>query len=117
MTAEKAKKSIGEITLIKYMWFDNELLLIHYLNNEPNELIAKEITKQANPIIETKSQNIKPHIANVSGGKLILNNKGKEVIAYASLMKDEQLSYLFRHNFKNYYLSFADEQDEYKIEH
>src|ERR1039457_2572348 len=36
-----------------------------------------------------------------------------EVIAYASLMKDEQLSYLFRHNFKNYYLSFADEQDEY----
>ena len=38
---EKAKKSKGEITLIKYKWFENDLLLIHYLNNEPLELIPK----------------------------------------------------------------------------
>ncbi len=39
---DKAKKSNGEITLIKYLWFENQLLLIDYLNNDPDDLIEKE---------------------------------------------------------------------------
>lgn len=39
---DKAKKSKSEITLIKYMWFENQLLLIDYLNNDPDDLIEKE---------------------------------------------------------------------------
>lgn len=39
---DKAKKSKGEITLIKYLWFENQLLLIDYLNNDPDDLIEKE---------------------------------------------------------------------------
>jgi hypothetical protein len=39
---EKAKKSKNEITLIKYLWFENQLLLIDYLNNDPDDLIEKE---------------------------------------------------------------------------
>lgn len=39
---DKAKKSKSEITLIKYLWFENQLLLIDYLNNDPDDLIEKE---------------------------------------------------------------------------
>ena len=39
---DKAKKSKSEITLIKYMWFENQLLLIDYINNDPDDLIEKE---------------------------------------------------------------------------
>lgn len=39
---DKAKKSKNEITLIKYMWFEDQLLLIDYLNNDPDDLIEKE---------------------------------------------------------------------------
>jgi hypothetical protein len=39
---EKARKSKNEITLIKYLWFENQLLLIDYLNNDPDDLIEKE---------------------------------------------------------------------------
>jgi len=39
---DKAKKSKGEITLIKYLWFENQLLLIDYLNNDPDDLVEKE---------------------------------------------------------------------------
>jgi hypothetical protein len=39
---DKAKKSKNEITLIKYMWFENQLLLIDYINNDPDDLIEKE---------------------------------------------------------------------------
>jgi hypothetical protein len=39
---DKAKKSKNEITLIKYLWFENQLLLIDYLNNDPDDLIEKE---------------------------------------------------------------------------
>ena len=39
---DKAKKSKTEITLIKYLWFENQLLLIDYLNNDPDDLIEKE---------------------------------------------------------------------------
>ena len=39
---EKAKKSKNEITLIKYLWFENQLLLIDYLNNDPDDLLEKE---------------------------------------------------------------------------
>lgn len=46
----KAKKSKGEITLIKYMWFENQLLLIDYLNNDPDDLIEKENAKKLQKI-------------------------------------------------------------------
>ena len=39
---DKARKSKNEITLIKYLWFENQLLLIDYLNNDPDDLIEKE---------------------------------------------------------------------------
>lgn len=57
---EKAKKSKDEITLIRYMWFEDELLLIDYLNNDPLELIEKENTekiKKIKAIIENKPVN------------------------------------------------------------
>lgn len=47
---DKAKKSKGEITLIRYMWFEEELLLIDYLNNDPLELIEKENTEKISKI-------------------------------------------------------------------
>ncbi len=46
----KAKRSKGEITLIKYMWFENQLLLIDYLNNDPDDLIEKENAKKLQKI-------------------------------------------------------------------
>ncbi|MEO6134550.1 MAG: hypothetical protein ABIP35_05320 [Ginsengibacter sp.] len=60
---DKAKKSKNEITLIKYMWFENQLLLIDYLNNDPEDLIEKE-----NAIKLQKIKNIvnnKPELADV----------------------------------------------------
>jgi hypothetical protein len=46
--------------LIRYLWFENELLLIDYLNNDPLELIEKENTeklKKIKAIIENKPVN------------------------------------------------------------
>ncbi|MET7038467.1 hypothetical protein [Elizabethkingia miricola] len=60
---DKAKKSKSEITLIKYMWFENQLLLIDYLNNDPDDLIEKE-----NAVKLQKIKNIidsKPELADV----------------------------------------------------
>lgn len=60
LDVEKAKKSKGEITLIRYMWFEEELLLIDYLNNDPLELIEKENTekiKKIRAIIDNKPVN------------------------------------------------------------
>lgn len=41
---ERVKKSQSKnlTTLIRYTWFENELLLIDYLNNDPDDLIEKE---------------------------------------------------------------------------
>jgi hypothetical protein len=47
---DKAKKSKGEITLIRYVWFEDDLLLIDYLNNDPLELIEKENTEKISKI-------------------------------------------------------------------
>lgn len=38
----KKSKSKNLTTLIRYIWFENELLLIDYLNNDPDDLIEKE---------------------------------------------------------------------------
>lgn len=60
---DKAKKSKSEITLIKYLWFENQLLLIDYLNNDPDDLIEKE-----NAVKLQKIKNIidnKPELADV----------------------------------------------------
>lgn len=54
---DKARKSSKEITLIKYVWFENQLLLIDYLNNDPDDLIEKENAekiKKIKSIIDTK---------------------------------------------------------------
>jgi len=48
----KAKKSTGEITLIRYMWFEENLLLIDYLNNDPYDLIEKENSEKVKKIRE-----------------------------------------------------------------
>ena len=59
----KTKKSKGEITLIKYLWFENQLLLIDYLNNDPDDLIEKE-----NAVKLQKIKNIidnRPELADV----------------------------------------------------
>ena len=47
---DKAKKSKSEITLIKYLWFENQLLLIDYQNNDPDDLIEKENTTKLQKI-------------------------------------------------------------------
>ena len=47
---EKARKSKNEITLIKYLWFENQLLLIDYLNNDPDDLIEKDNTEKIKKI-------------------------------------------------------------------
>jgi len=41
---ERIKKDRGKnlTTLIRYIWFENELLLIDYINNDPDDLIEKE---------------------------------------------------------------------------
>lgn len=56
---DKARKSNKEITLIKYLWFENQLLLIDYLNNDPDDLIEKENAekiKKIKSIIDTKPE-------------------------------------------------------------
>ncbi len=55
----KAKNSKGEITLIKYEWFEDEFLLIHHLNNEPQEIVEKGNSNKnvkIRPIITTRPQ-------------------------------------------------------------
>lgn len=54
---DKAKRSNGEITLIKYFWFEDDLFLIDYLNNDPDDLIEALNTdkiKKIKAIIENK---------------------------------------------------------------
>ncbi|NJM78486.1 MAG: hypothetical protein HC854_00500 [Flavobacterium sp.] len=56
---ERVKKSTSKnlTTLIRYMWFENELLLIDYINNDPDDLIEKENAeklKKIKNIIENK---------------------------------------------------------------
>lgn len=46
----KAKKSKSEITLIKYMWFENQLLLIDYINNDPEDILERENAKKIKKI-------------------------------------------------------------------
>lgn len=56
---EKARKGKNEITLIKYLWFENQLLLIDYLNNDPDDLIEKENAekiKKIKSIIDNKPE-------------------------------------------------------------
>ena len=56
---DKARKSNKEITLIKYVWFENQLLLIDYLNNDPDDLIEKENAekiKKIKSIIDNKPE-------------------------------------------------------------
>jgi hypothetical protein len=53
----KKSKSKNLTTLIRYMWFENELLLIDYINNDPDDLIEKENAeklKRIKNIIENK---------------------------------------------------------------
>jgi hypothetical protein len=54
---EKAKKSKGNITLIKYFWFEDDLFLIDYLNNDPDDILEKmntEKIKKIKNVIEDK---------------------------------------------------------------
>jgi hypothetical protein len=53
---DKAKKSKNEVTLIKYFWFEDDLVLIEYLNNDPEteELENTEKIKKIKAIIENK---------------------------------------------------------------
>lgn len=56
---EKARKSKNEITIIKYLWFENQLLLIDYLNNDPDDLAEKENAdkiKKIKSIIDNKPE-------------------------------------------------------------
>ncbi len=53
----KKSKSKNLTTLIRYIWFENELLLIDYINNDPDDLIEKENAeklRQIKNIIENK---------------------------------------------------------------
>ncbi len=49
---ERIKKDKGKnlTTLIRYIWFENELLLIDYINNDPDDLIEKENAKKLRKI-------------------------------------------------------------------
>lgn len=56
---DKARKSKNEITLIKYLWFENQLLLIDYLNNDPDDLAERENAekiKKIKSIIDNKPE-------------------------------------------------------------
>jgi len=57
----RKSRSKNETTLIRYIWFESQLLLIDYLNNDPDDLLEKENTekiKKIKEIIENdKSQN------------------------------------------------------------
>ena len=58
---EKAKKSNGDITLIRYFWFEDELFLVDYLNNDPDDLIEANNTekiKKIKDIIDNKNVSI-----------------------------------------------------------
>lgn len=46
----KKSKSKNLTTLIRYLWFENELLLIDYINNDPDDLIEKENTEKLRKI-------------------------------------------------------------------
>jgi len=60
---DKAKKSKGEITLIRYIWFEDGLLLIHYLNNEPLEvLIEKRSRERSVKILPEVKRNAEKHL-------------------------------------------------------
>ncbi|PKP56598.1 MAG: hypothetical protein CVT89_05945 [Candidatus Altiarchaeales archaeon HGW-Altiarchaeales-2] len=53
-----AKKS-SNITLIKYFWFEDDLFLIDYINNDPDDLIEKENTekiRRIKNIIQNKTE-------------------------------------------------------------
>ena len=87
---EKAKKSKGEITLIRYIWFEDGLLLIHYLNNEPLELVEKgssEKSLKVKPIIAIQQQPLRQ--TKTEGDILIIKNKKKGVIAVDENLKME----------------------------
>lgn len=75
---EKARKSKNEITLIKYLWFENQLLLIDYLNNDPDDLIEKENAEKIKKI------------------KSIIDNKPELADADAFLFGKEEAKRLFR---------------------
>ncbi len=75
---EKARKSKNEITLIKYLWFENQLLLIDYLNNDPDDLIEKENAEKIKKI------------------KSIVDNKPELTDAEAFLFGKEEAKRLFR---------------------
>ncbi|CAH8282000.1 hypothetical protein EV196_1102 [Mariniflexile fucanivorans] len=60
---QKASKSEGRITLIRYLWFEEELLLIDYLNNDPLEILERENTRKIEKIkaiIDNKPTNDVP---------------------------------------------------------
>jgi len=46
----KKDKNKNLTTLIRYIWFENELLLIDYINNDPDDLIEKENAKKLRKI-------------------------------------------------------------------
>lgn len=48
----RKSKSKNQTTLIRYVWFENQLLLIDYLNNDPDELLEKENTEKIKKIKE-----------------------------------------------------------------
>lgn len=75
---DKARKSSREITLIKYVWFENQLLLIDYLNNDPDDLIEKENAEKIKKI------------------KSIIDNKPELADADAFLFGKEEAKRLFR---------------------
>jgi len=53
-----ARKS-SNITLIKYFWFEDDLFLIDYINNDPDDLIEKENTekiRRIKNIIQNKTE-------------------------------------------------------------
>lgn len=75
---DKARKSNKEITLIKYVWFENQLLLIDYLNNDPDDLIEKENAEKIKKI------------------KSIIDNKPELADADSFLFGKEEAKRLFR---------------------
>ncbi|HEX8334044.1 MAG TPA: hypothetical protein VF622_15600 [Segetibacter sp.] len=75
---EKARKSKNEITLIKYWWFESQLLLIDYLNNDPDDLIEKENAEKIKRI------------------KSIIDNQPELADVEAFLYKKEEAKRLFK---------------------
>ena len=75
---DKARKSKNEITLIKYLWFENQLLLIDYLNNDPDDLIKEENAEKIKKI------------------KLIIDNKPELADVEAFLYGKEEAKRLFK---------------------